>query len=318
LQLDFPTGLSRMDWSLLFTQLLNGLQLGLLLFLLASGLTLIFGIMDFINLSHGSFYMIGAYFCGTVVSKTGSFLLGVLFGLIGVFAVGALVEWLIARKLYRADHLDHVLVTFGLILIFDTLVHLLWGAEGMAIPLPDVLNGQIEIGALVLPTYRLLIIACGLLVAGLLYLLVVRTRLGMLIRAGASNRTMVEALGVDINRLFLIVFALGAAMAGFAGMLIAPITEASIGMGNDIIIVAFVVVIVGGIGSVKGAFYAAMILGLIDTLSRSYLDVLLELAMPVTYAETAAPAISAMLIYILMAAVLAFRPQGLFPPAAAK
>ncbi len=307
-----------MDWSLLITQLLNGLQLGLLLFLLASGLTLIFGIMDFINLSHGSFYMIGAYFCGSIVAKTGSFLAGVVFGLIGMFAVGALVEWLIARKLYRQDHLDHVLVTFGLILIFDTLVHMIWGAAGMAIPLPAVLNGQIDIGGLVLPTYRLVIIAAGLAVAAILYILVSRTRLGMLIRAGASNRTMVEALGVDINRLFLLVFALGAAMAGLAGMLIAPITEASIGMGNDIIIVAFVVVIVGGIGSVKGAFYAALILGLIDTLSRSYLDVVLQLAMPVAYAETAAPAISAMLIYILMAAVLAFRPQGLFPPAGLK
>ena len=304
-----------MDWSLLITQLLNGLQLGLLLFLLASGLTLIFGIMDFINLSHGSFYMIGAYFCGTVVALTGSFFAGIVFGLVGIFVVGAIVEWFIARKLYRSDHLDHVLVTFGLILIFDTLVHLLWGAQGMAIPLPDVLNGQVTIGELVLPTYRMLIIGCGLLVAGLLYVLVVRTRLGMLIRAGASNRTMVEALGVNINRLYLVVFALGAAMAGFAGMLIAPITEASIGMGNDIIIVAFVVVIVGGIGSVKGAFYAALILGMLDTLSRSYLDVVLQWFMPVTYAETAAPALSAMLIYILMAAVLAFRPQGLFPPA---
>ena len=307
-----------MDWSLLITQLLNGLQLGLLLFLLASGLTLIFGIMDFINLSHGSFYMIGAYFCGTVVAITGSFLAGILFGLIGVFVVGAAVEWFIARRLYRSDHLDHVLVTFGLILIFDTLVHLLWGAEGMAIPLPDILNGQITVGELVLPSYRMLIIGCGLLVAALLYVLVVRTRLGMLIRAGASNRTMVEALGININRLFLVVFALGAAMAGFAGMLIAPITEASIGMGNDIIIVAFVVVIVGGIGSVKGAFYAALILGLLDTLSRSYLDLVLQLFMPVSYAETAAPALSAMLIYILMAAVLAFRPRGLFPPAGAQ
>ncbi len=307
-----------MDWSLLITQLLNGLQLGLLLFLLASGLTLIFGIMDFINLSHGSFYMIGAYFCGTVVAKSGSFLAGIIFGLAGMFAIGALVEWFIARKLYRADHLDHVLVTFGLILVFDTLVHLIWGAAGMAIPLPDVLNGQITLGSLVFPVYRLLIIFSGLIVAAILFILVTRTRLGMLIRAGASNRTMVEALGININRLFLIVFALGAAMAGLAGMLIAPITEASIGMGNDIIIVAFVVVIVGGIGSVKGAFYAALILGLIDTMSRSYLDAVLKLAMPVTYAETAAPALSAMLIYILMAAVLAFRPQGLFPPAGMK
>jgi len=307
-----------MDWNLLITQLMNGLQLGLLLFLLASGLTLIFGIMDFINLSHGSFYMIGAYFCGTVVAKTGSFITGVIVGLIGVFVVGALVEWLIARKLYRKDHLDHVLVTFGLILIFDTLVHLLWGASGMAIPLPDVLNGQLSVGSLVLPTYRLLIIVAGLLVAAILFILVTKTRLGMLIRAGASNRTMVEALGVNIDRLFLVVFALGAAMAGLAGMLIAPITEASIGMGNDIIIVAFVVVIVGGIGSVKGAFYAALIIGLIDTLSRSYLDRLLTLAMPGNYAETAAPALSAMLIYILMAGVLAFRPQGLFPIAGRK
>jgi len=307
-----------MDWNLLITQLLNGLQLGLLLFLLASGLTLIFGIMDFINLSHGSFYMIGAYFCGTVVAYSGSFIAGIVFGLIGMFAIGALVEWFIARKLYRSDHLDHVLVTFGLILIFDTLVHLIWGAAGMAIPLPDVLNGQLTLGSLVFPIYRLLIIIAGLAVAAILFFLVTKTRLGMLIRAGASNRTMVEALGININRLFLVVFALGAAMAGLAGMLIAPITEASIGMGNDIIIVAFVVVIVGGIGSVKGAFYAALILGLIDTMSRSYLDALLKLAMPVTYAETAEPALSAMLIYILMAAVLAFRPQGLFPPAGVK
>ena len=307
-----------MDWNLLITQLMNGLQLGLLLFLLAAGLTLIFGIMDFINLSHGSFYMVGAYFCGSLTVISGSFLIGVVGGLIGVFIVGALIEWFIARKLYRSDHLDHVLVTFGLILIFDTLIHMIWGAAGMAIPLPEVLNGQITMGNIVLPTYRVVIISAGLLVAALLYILVTKTRLGMLIRAGASNRTMVEALGVNINRLFLIVFALGAALAGLAGMLIAPITEASIGMGNDIIITAFVVVIVGGIGSVKGAFYAALLIGLIDTLSRSYLDDLMKLVISSDAAETAAPAISAMLIYILMAGILAFKPQGLFPPAGAK
>ena len=307
-----------MDWNLLITQMLNGLQLGLLLFLLASGLTLIFGIMDFINLSHGSFYMIGAYFCGTVVSISGSLLAGIVVGLVCTFAIGALVEWFIARRLYRADHLDHVLVTFGLILVFDTLVHMIWGAAGMAIPLPDILNGQVSFGTLVLPTYRLVIIASGLLVALILYVMVSRTRLGMLIRAGASNRTMVEALGININKLFLIVFAIGATMSGFAGMLIAPITEASIGMGNEIIIIAFVVVIVGGIGSIKGAFFAALIIGLMDTLGRSYLDDVLELSMPTQYAETAAPALSAMLVYILMAVVLAFRPQGLFPPAGSK
>ncbi len=307
-----------MDWNLFIAQLMNSVQLGLLLFLLASGLTLIFGIMDFINLSHGSFYMMGAYFCGSVVARTGSFLAGVITGLVGVFALGALIEWLIARKLYKEDHLDHVLVTFGLILVMDTLVHLIWGPSGLSIPLPDVLNGQIVIGAIVFPTYRTLIIVGGLAVAAILYLLVAKTRLGMLIRAGASNRDMVESLGINIDRLFLIVFAIGAAMAGFAGILIAPITEATIGMGNDIIIIAFVVVIVGGIGSIKGAFYAALIIGVIDTMSRSYLDDFLKLLMEPQFAETAAPAISAMLVYILMAAVLAFKPSGLFPPAGSR
>lgn len=304
-----------MDWNLFIVQLMNSVQLGLLLFLLASGLTLIFGIMDFINLSHGSFYMMGAYFCGSVVARTGSFLAGVITGLVGVFVLGALIEWFIARKLYKKDHLDHVLVTFGLILVMDTLVHLIWGPSGLSIPLPHMLNGQIVIGTIVFPTYRTLIIVGGLAVAAILYLLVARTRLGMLIRAGASNRDMVESLGINIDRLFLIVFAIGAAMAGFAGILIAPITEATIGMGNDIIIIAFVVVIVGGIGSVKGAFYAALIIGVIDTMSRSYLDDFLKLLMEPQFAETAAPAISAMLVYILMAAVLAFKPSGLFPPA---
>jgi len=303
------------DWNLFIVQLMNSVQLGLLLFLLASGLTLIFGIMDFINLSHGSFYMMGAYFCGSVVARTGSFLAGVITGLVGVFVLGALIEWFIARKLYKEDHLDHVLVTFGLILVMDTLVHLIWGPSGLSIPLPHMLNGQIVIGTIVFPTYRTLIIVGGLAVAAILYLLVARTRLGMLIRAGASNRDMVESLGINIDRLFLIVFAIGAAMAGFAGILIAPITEATIGMGNDIIIIAFVVVIVGGIGSVKGAFYAALIIGVIDTMSRSYLDDFLKLLMEPQFAETAAPAISAMLVYILMAAVLAFKPSGLFPPA---
>jgi branched-chain amino acid transport system permease protein len=306
------------DWNLFIAQLMNSVQLGLLLFLLASGLTLIFGIMDFINLSHGSFYMMGAYFCGSVVARTGSFLAGVITGLVGVFVLGALIEWLIARKLYKEDHLDHVLVTFGLILVMDTLVHLIWGPSGLSIPLPNVLNGQIVIGTIVFPTYRTLIIVGGLAVAAILYLLVAKTRLGMLIRAGASNRDMVESLGINIDLLFLIVFAIGAAMAGFAGILIAPITEATIGMGNDIIIIAFVVVIVGGIGSIKGAFYAALIIGVIDTMSRSYLDDFLKLLMEPQFAETAAPAISAMLVYILMAAVLAFKPSGLFPPAGSR
>jgi branched-chain amino acid transport system permease protein len=295
--------------------MLNGLQLGVLLFLLAAGLTLVFGIMDFVNLAHGSLYMMGAYFCATLTQLTDSFLLGVVLALPLTALLGWLVELIVVRALYTHDHLDHVLATFGLILCFDTAVDYIWGPTGMAIPLPEFLNGQVTLfGGLEFPVFRLVIIASGLLVAALLYVMVAHTRLGMLIRAGASNRTMVMALGVDIGKLFALVFAVGAAFAGFAGMLIAPITEASIGMGNDIIIVAFVVIIIGGIGSIKGAFVAAMIVGLIDTMGRSFLDQLLKVFMSAQNAETSAPALSAMAIYILMAVVLAFRPQGLFPP----
>lgn len=291
------------------------MQLGVLLFLVCAGLTLVFGIMDFINLAHGSFYMIGAYMCGTVTMITDSFLIGVILGIPLTLAVGYLTELTVVRRLYQRDHLDHVLATFGLILIFDTGVHLIWGAGGMAIPLPEWLDSQIRpADGIVIPTYRVAIILVGLAVAGGLYYVVTQTRVGMLIRAGASNRTMVEALGVDIKKLFTLVFAAGAAIAGVAGMMISPITEASIGMGNEIIIVAFVVIIIGGIGSIKGAFVGALIVGLIDTLGRSYLDQFLKLFMGAENAETAAPAISAMLVYILMAIVLAVRPQGLFPP----
>jgi branched-chain amino acid transport system permease protein len=304
-----------MDWTLFVTQVLNGLQLGVLLFLLASGLTLIFGIMDFVNLAHGSLYMVGAYFCATLAEWTDSFVLGVVLALPLTALVGLAVEVIVIRRLYARDHLDHVLATFGLILCFDTAVQFLWGPEGMAIRLPEVLDGQVELaGEIVFPTFRLLIIVVGLLVALGLYLVVTRTRAGMLIRAGASNRTMISALGVDIQTLFTLVFAAGAAMAGLAGMMIAPITEASVGMGNEIIIVAFVVIIIGGIGSIKGAFLAAVLVGMIDTMGRSFLDTLLKLVINDQTAETAAPALSAMLIYILMAGILAFQPQGLFPP----
>ena len=304
-----------MDWTLFVAQMLNGLQLGVLLFLLASGLTLIFGIMDFVNLAHGSLYMVGAYFCASLTDFTGSFVLAVLLALPLTALVGLAVEFIVIRRLYARDHLDHVLATFGLILCFDTAVQFLWGPEGMAIALPAVLDGQVEIlPEIVFPTFRLLIIATGLVVALGLYVVVTRTRAGMLIRAGASNRTMVAALGIDIQRLFALVFAAGSAMAGLAGMMIAPITEASIGMGNEIIIIAFVVIIIGGIGSIKGAFVAAVLVGLIDTMGRSFLDTLLKVVVSDQNAETAAPALSAMLIYILMAAILAFQPQGLFPP----
>jgi branched-chain amino acid transport system permease protein len=304
-----------MDMALLTIQVLNGLQLGILLFLLAAGLTLIFGIMDFINLAHGSFYMIGAYFCGTIAALTGNFVLAVILAIPLTLVVGYVVEVVVARTLYQRDHLDHVLATFGLILIFDKLVMIIWGPEGMAIALPGWLSGQIHLTEdIVVPTYRVAVIAVGLAVAAGMGLMVAKTRIGMLIRAGASNRTMVQALGVDIKVLFSLIFAVGAAIAGVAGMMIAPITEASIGMGTEIIIVAFVVIIIGGIGSIKGAFVGALIVGLIDTLGRSYLDLFMKLFMSNQDAETAAPALSAMLIYIIMAVVLAVRPQGLFPP----
>jgi branched-chain amino acid transport system permease protein len=304
-----------MDVALFVVQVLNGLQLGILLFLVASGLTLTFGIMDFVNLAHGSFYMVGAFICATLTIATGSYIWGILLAIPLITAVGFVTEWIVVRNLYPRDHLDHVLATFGLILVYDTLVQIVWGPAGRAIPLPAWLNGQVLLpGGIEFPTFRLLIITVGLLIAAGLYYLVNHTRLGMLIRAGASNRTMVGALGVDIKTLFAGVFALGAALAGVAGMLIAPITEASIGMGNEIIITAFVVIIIGGIGSMKGAFAAAILIGLINTMGRAFLDGIFKIAMSAEAAETAAPAVSAMLIYILMAIILAVRPQGLFPP----
>ena len=304
-----------MDWTLLAVQLLNGLQLGILLFLLASGLTLIFGIMDVVNLAHGSLYMAGAFLCATFTQWFDSFLLGLLAALPAVAIIGLLVELIVIRRLYQRDHLDHVLATFGLILAFDALTQMIWGPDGQVIPLPAWLDGQVMLTAdIVLPTYRLAIITTGLLVAIGLFVLVTRTRLGMRIRAGATNRTMISALGINIDMLFSIVFGIGAVLAGLAGMMIAPITEASIGMGNQIIIVAFVVIVIGGIGSIKGAFIAAILVGLIDTMGRSYLDVLFKLFMSAQNAETSAPAISAMLIYILMAVILAVRPTGLFGP----
>ncbi|MEM7250393.1 MAG: branched-chain amino acid ABC transporter permease [Pseudomonadota bacterium] len=304
-----------MDFTLFLIQLLNGLQLGVLLFLLAAGLTLVFGIMDFVNLAHGSLYMIGAFICATLTLELDSFPLAVALTLPAILCVGVIVEILVIRHLYQRDHLDQVLATFGLILVFDTGVQLIWGPEGLTFALPEILNGQVTIAPdTKFPIYRIVIIGVGLAVAIGLYTLIVKTRMGMLVRAGASNRTMVSALGTDVNSLYTLVFALGAVLAGLAGLMIAPITEASIGMGNEILIVAFVVIIIGGIGSVRGAFIASILVGLIDTLGRSFLDDLMKAVISDQAAETAAPALSAMLIYILMAAILYFKPQGLFPP----
>ena len=304
-----------MEWVLFVSQLLNGLQLGVLLFLLAAGLTLVFGIMDFVNLAHGSLYMMGAYFCVTLNPLLGSFPLAVLVAVVLTFILGIAVELVVSRHLYQRDHLDQVLATFGLILFFNGAVHLIWGPEGNPIALPEYLNGRFILPAgIEIPTFRVAIISTGLAVAAGLIWLVTMTRMGMLIRAGASNRRMAGALGVDIKKLFTLVFALGAAMAGLAGMMITPITEANIGMGDDILIVAFVVIIIGGIGSIRGAFIAALIGGMIDVMGRSYLDGFMKLFLDNQSAETASPALSAMAIYILMAGILYFRPRGLFPP----
>jgi branched-chain amino acid transport system permease protein len=297
-------------------QCLNGVQLGMLLFLLAAGLTLVFGIMDLVNLAHGSLYMLGAYFAATLAAVTGSFVVAVILAVIGSLLVGMLLEVVAIRRLYARDHLDHVLGTFGLILFFNELVRLIWGPAGMTLPLPPQMLTAVQIiPGVYYPLYRLVINLAALAVAALLYVLVMRTRLGMLIRAGASNREMVGALGVNIKLLYTLVFGLGAALAGFAGVMQAPILTVQIGMGENILILAFVVIIIGGIGSIRGAFVAAIIVGLIDTLGRAFLPDMLRLMLSTNAAQTLAPALSSMSIYVLMAAILVFRPEGLFPAA---
>ncbi len=304
-----------MNWTLLLEQTLNGFQFGILLFLLAAGLTLIFGIMNLINLAHGSLYMMGAYFAATFTKWTGSFLLGSILAIPASMAFGMIVEMIALRTLYTRNHLDQVLATFGLILFFNEFVRLIWGPIGLDIPLPEVLNGSVELFlGIRYPAFRLVIIAVGILVAFLLYLLVSRTKLGMLIRAGASNRQMISALGVNINFLYTIVFGLGAALAGLAGLMAGPIMTVEIGMGEGILIITLVVIVIGGVGSIKGAFVAALLVGLIDTLGRSFLPDILALFFSNDVADTASPAISSMLIYLLMALILAIKPQGLFPP----
>jgi branched-chain amino acid transport system permease protein len=295
-------------------QCLNGAQLGMLLFLLAAGLTLIFGIMDLVNLAHGSLYMLGAYFAATFAAVTESFVLGALLALAATAAAGMALEVIAIRPLYGRPHLDHVLGTFGLLLFFNELVRLVWGPAGMTLSLPSEMLRAVQIlPGVYYPLYRLVIILVTLAVAALLYVLVMRTRLGMLIRAGASNREMVGALGINIKLLYTLVFGLGAALAGFAGLMQAPILTVQIGMGENILILAFVVIVIGGIGSIRGAFVAALVVGLIDTLGRAFLPDLLRAVLSTNAALTLAPALSSMSIYMLMAAILVVRPEGLFP-----
>src|SRR5215468_6359597 len=297
-----------------FEQFLNGIQLGMLLFLLAAGLTLIFGIMDLVNLAHGSLYMLGAYFAATFADWTDSFLLGAMLALAATALTGMLLEVVAVRRLYGRNHLDHVLGTFGLLLFFNELVRLIWGPAGMTLSLPsEMLNAVEVLPGLFYPLYRLVIIGVTLGVAVVIYFLIMRTRLGMLIRAGASNREMVGALGINIKLLYTLVFGLGAALAGFAGLMQAPILTVQIGMGENILIAAFVVVTIGGIGSIRGALVAAIFVGLVDTIGRAFLPDLLRLLMSENAAATLGPALSSMMIYVLMAAVLVVRPEGLFP-----
>ena len=303
-----------MNLVLVAEQTLNGLQLGVMLFLLAAGLTLVFGIMNLVNLAHGALYMVGAYLAAYFYQTTGSFALGVLLGLAGTLVVGIVVELVALRTLYERDHLDQVLATFGLILFFNELIAILWGRSAIYSTLPPYLTGHVElIGSLRYPLYRLVIIGVGLAVAVLLWFVVSRTRLGMVIRAGASNRAMVAALGINIRRLYTIVFGFGAALAGLAGLLAGPIFSVQPGMGELILIQVFVVIVIGGIGSIRGAFAGALIVGMVDTLGRAFLKPALSAIISPAAGDAAGPALASMLIYLLMAAVLAFRPEGLFP-----
>ena len=303
-----------MTFYLFLEQTLNAFQLGVMLFLMAAGLTLVFGIMNMINLAHGSFYMVGAYVAAYVGHVTGSFFIGLLVALPTAAVVGMAVEIIALRKLYKRDHLDQVLATFGLILFFNELTSIIWGPQAIFVPIPPLFAGSVEIiPGVPYPVYRLVIILAGLAVALLLRMLIVRTRTGMLIRAGASNREMVSALGVDIDRLYTVVFGLGALLAGLAGALAGPILATEIGMGENILILTFVVIIVGGIGSVRGALIGALLVGLVDTYGRAFLPtVLRSLIEDPSVADGLGASVSSMSIYILMAVVLIFRPRGLF------
>jgi branched-chain amino acid transport system permease protein len=298
---------------LVFEQALNGLQFGLMLFLLAAGLTLVFGIMDCINLAHGSLYMVGAYFVAAAAQAADSFWIGLGAGVAGAAVLGLVLELSLFRRLYRRDHLLQVLATFGLILIANEAVRMIWGAQPLLLNPPEALSGPVEIGNFSYPAYRLVIIAFGLGVAGLLYLLVARSRVGMWVRAGAANREMTEALGVNVQGLFTAVFVFGAALCALAGGLLGPLLAVQVGMGESVLILAFVVIIIGGIGSVRGALVGSLIVGTVDTLGRALLPTLLRAALPADAAATLGPALASILIYLLMAAILFFRPQGLFP-----
>ncbi|WP_028993758.1 branched-chain amino acid ABC transporter permease [Azonexus hydrophilus] len=298
---------------LVLEQALNGLQFGLMLFLLAAGLTLVFGIMDCINLAHGSLYMVGAYFVAAAAQAADSFWIGLGAGIAGAALLGLLLELSLFRQLYRRDHLSQVLATFALILIANESVRVIWGPAPLMLNPPESLAGPVEIAGFFYPAYRLVIIGVGLVVAALLYLLVAKSRVGMWVRAGAANREMTEALGINVRGLFTAVFVFGAALCALAGGLLGPLLAVQVGMGESVLILAFVVIIIGGIGSIRGALVGALIVGTVDTLGRALLPTLLRATLPADAAATLGPALASILIYLLMAAILFFKPQGLFP-----
>jgi branched-chain amino acid transport system permease protein len=302
-----------MTASLVITQLLNGVQLGALLFLLSAGLTLVFGIMNFVNLMHGSLFMMGAYFAAAGYAASGSFAVAAACALAGSLVLGLLVERLVVSRMYRRDHLEQVLVTFGLVLFFNEVARIVWGPTSVHAGSPAGFDGSVALAGISYPSYRLLIIAIALALAALLYFLIHRTRVGMLVRAGSVRPDMVSALGVDVARLKRWLFAFGALLAGLGGLMAGPISSVQPGMGEPVLIMTLVVIVTGGIGSIRGAFYGAMIIGIVDTVGRAFLPLLLREVFERSVAQAAGPAIASVLIYLFMACVLAVRPQGLFP-----
>jgi branched-chain amino acid transport system permease protein len=300
--------------SLVLEQTLNGIQFGLMLFLLSAGLTLIFGIMDMINLAHGSLYMIGAYLTATLTRTTGNFFVGAGLAILATAIIGMLLEVAVLRHLYKRDHLSQVLATFALILISNEVVRMIWGSQPIELSSPSLFSGPISImPGLRYSAYRLFLIVVGLIVAVLLFLLVNRTKIGMWVRAGASNREMAAVMGVRINLLFTLIFGVGTALCALAGALLGPLLAVQIGMGESILILAFVVIVIGGIGSIKGAFIGSLLVGIVDTAGRALLPLLLRSIVSREIASNLGPALASMLIYLLMALILFWKPQGLFP-----
>lgn len=306
-------GIFTMSISLFLEQVLNGLQFGVMLFLMSAGLTLVFGVMGLINLAHGSLYMIGAFAAAAIASWTGSFWLGLVASLMAAAIAGVIVEIVIIRRLYKRDHLDQVLATFALILLFSEAMRWIFGAFPLFLDVPEILSGTLSLPlGIEYSKYRMMIIVVGILIAVGLFSLISKTRLGVRIRAGESDREMIAALGVDISKLYTLVFALGAALAGLAGAMVGAIQSVEVGMGEPVLILAFVVIVIGGIGSIKGALVGAILVGLTDTLGRFLLPSFFKIFLNPSSATDIGSALSSMMIYILMAAVLIWKPSGLF------